>query len=53
MKKCYECGNEVSMKAESCPKYGAVLKKKTGYLGYIGAGVLILFGNWPDWFPDG
>lgn len=39
---CKECGNEVSTKAESCPKCGAVLKKKTGCLGYIGAGLLIL-----------
>jgi hypothetical protein len=43
MKKCKECGNEVSTKAESCPKCGAVLKKKTGCLGYIGVGILILF----------
>lgn len=42
LKKCKECGNEVSTKAESCPKCGAVLKKKTGCLGYIGAGFLIL-----------
>lgn len=41
MKKCKECGNEVSTKAESCPNCGAVLKKKTGCLGYIGAGILI------------
>ncbi len=43
IKKCKECGNGVSTKAESCPKCGAVLKKKTGCLGYIGAGILILF----------
>uniref|UniRef100_A0A6M3J1D6 Uncharacterized protein n=1 Tax=viral metagenome TaxID=1070528 RepID=A0A6M3J1D6_9ZZZZ len=43
MKNCKECGNEVSTKAVSCPKCGAVLKKKTGCLGYIGAGILILF----------
>lgn len=43
MKKCKECASEVSTKAESCPKCGAVLKKKTGCLGYIGAGILILF----------
>ena len=43
MKKCKECGNEVSTKAESCPKCGAVLKKKTSCLGCIGAGILILF----------
>jgi hypothetical protein len=41
MKKCKECGNEVSTKAESCPKCGAVLKKKTGCLGYIATAVLI------------
>jgi len=42
LKKCKECGNEVSTEAQSCPKCGAVLKKKTGCLGYIGAGFLIL-----------
>lgn len=43
MKKCKECGNDVSTQAESCPKCGAVLKKKIGCLGYIGTGILILF----------
>ena len=42
LKKCKECGNEVSTKAASCPKCGAVLKKKTGCLAYIGAAFLIL-----------
>ncbi len=28
LKKCKECDNDVSSKAESCPKCGAVLKKK-------------------------
>jgi hypothetical protein len=42
LKKCKECGNEVSTKAESGPKCGAVLKTKTGCLGYIGAVFLIL-----------
>jgi hypothetical protein len=42
MKKCKECGNDVSTKAESCPKCGAVLKKKTGCLGYIVGGISIL-----------
>lgn len=37
MGKCKECGNEVSTKAEACPKCGAVLKEKTGCLGYVGA----------------
>jgi hypothetical protein len=27
--KCSECGNDISTKAESCPRCGAVLKKKT------------------------
>jgi hypothetical protein len=40
--KCKECGNEVSTKATSCPKCGAVIKKKTGCLGYIGAAFLII-----------
>ena len=43
MKKCKECGNEVSTKAESCPKCGRVLKKKMGCFKYIGLGFLILF----------
>ena len=43
LKKCKECGNEVSTKAESCPNCGAVLKKKTGCLGNVGAAILILF----------
>jgi hypothetical protein len=41
IKKCKECGNDISTKAESCPKCGAVLKMKTGCLGYIGAAFLI------------
>ena len=32
IRKCKECGTGVSTKAESCPKCGAVLKKKAGYL---------------------
>lgn len=42
LRKCKECGNEVSTKAESCPKCGAVLKKKTGCLEYLAAAFLIL-----------
>jgi hypothetical protein len=41
LKKCTECGNDVSTKAASCPKCGAVIKNKTGCLGYIGAALLI------------
>lgn len=39
IKKCKECGNDISTKAASCPKCGAVLKQKTGcftYLVFIG-----------------
>lgn len=43
LQKCKECGNDVSTKAASCPKCGAVIKKKTGCLGYIGAVLLIFF----------
>jgi hypothetical protein len=41
LKKCKECGNDVSTEAASCPKCGAVIKKKTGCFGYIGAAFLI------------
>lgn len=44
LKKCAECGNDVSTKAASCPKCGAVTKKKTGCLGYMGAAFLIFIG---------
>lgn len=42
LKKCKECGKDVSTKAASCPNCGTVIKKKTGCLGYIGAVVLVL-----------
>src|SRR3990172_2978291 len=42
LKKCKECGNDVSTKAASCPKCGVILKRKMGCTGYIGAGFLIL-----------
>ena len=41
LKKCGECGNKVSTKAASCPSCGAVVKKKTGCLAYMGAAFLI------------
>lgn len=41
LKKCKECGNEVSSKAESCPKCGAVLKKKTSSC--VGCLAVVLF----------
>lgn len=37
LKKCKECGNDVSTKADSCPKCGAKIKAKS-----IGCGGLIL-----------
>jgi len=33
--KCKECGNEVSSTAQTCPKCGAKVKKKTGILTWI------------------
>jgi hypothetical protein len=41
LKKCKECGNDVSTEADSCPKCGAVIKKKRGFLRLIGAAILI------------
>jgi len=41
LKKCKECGNDVSTTAASCPKCGAVLKKKTGFFRFIGGAILI------------
>lgn len=35
LKKCRECRSPVSTRAASCPKCGAVLKRKTGCLGWI------------------
>lgn len=46
LKQCKECGNEVSTKAESCPKCGAILKKKMGCLGQIISVFLVLFILW-------
>ena len=42
LKKCKECGNKISTKAVSCPQCGAVIKKKTGCLGNIGALLVII-----------
>src|SRR4030042_1480369 len=44
LKKCKECGNEVSTAAKSCPKCGAILKK--GCLSYLLIGILmfVIFG---------
>lgn len=42
LKKCKECGNDVSTEAASCPKCGAPIKKQMGCLGFIGSVFLIL-----------
>lgn len=42
LKKCKECGKEVSTKAESCPNCGAVLKKKPTKFGCGGLLLLII-----------
>lgn len=43
LKKCKECGSEVSTKAMSCPKCGAVQKKKSGCLQFFRAALLVFF----------
>lgn len=43
LKKCKECGNDVSTKAESCPKCGAVLRKKTS--GCTGCLAIVILGT--------
>ena len=42
LKKCKECGSQISTKALSCPKCGAVLKKKSGCLGRLVAGLFLI-----------
>jgi len=42
MKKCKECGKEISSKAKACPNCGAVLKKKTSLVTYLVAGFFVL-----------
>lgn len=41
LKKCKECGNDVSTEAAACPKCGAVIKKKSGFLRFIGGAFLV------------
>lgn len=48
LKKCPECGNDVSTKAEKCPHCGAKVKKNIGCLGVIG--ILILLGIFSSLF---
>ncbi|MEN6475661.1 MAG: zinc-ribbon domain-containing protein [Syntrophaceae bacterium] len=46
LKKCKECGNEVSTKADKCPHCGAKVKGNIGCLGLIGIFILIgMFGS--------
>ncbi len=42
LKKCRECGNRVSTKADKCPNCGAPLKKSTK-IGCLGSIVVIIF----------
>jgi hypothetical protein len=46
LKKCKECGESVSTQAVSCPKCGAVLKKKSSCLGVIVAALFCLSVFW-------
>ena len=41
LKKCKECGNEVSTKAKNCPKCGAPVKTNISCLGAIGIIILV------------
>ena len=41
LKKCKECGNEVSTKAKNCPKCGAPVKTNVSCLGAIGIIILV------------
>jgi len=44
LKKCKECGKDISTEAESCPKCGAVFKKKPGFLDRLGVAILVFIG---------
>jgi len=46
LKKCNECGNEVSTKADKCPNCGAPIKKGIGCGTLIGIIVLVWLGTW-------
>jgi hypothetical protein len=41
LKSCKECGNDVSTEAASCPKCGAVIKKKSTFLRFVGGAFLV------------
>jgi len=40
--KCNGCGQEVSPDAKACPKCGAPVKKKTGFLKWFGYGIICI-----------
>lgn len=42
--KCKECGEEISKKAEKCPKCGAPRKKKTSWFTWMVTAVVALWG---------
>jgi hypothetical protein len=42
LRRCFDCGNDVSVNAESCPKCGCVLKKKKSIFYYVFIGTLCL-----------
>ena len=42
MSRCRECGNQISTKAEACPKCGAKQAKPTGVLAWIGGGLFAI-----------
>lgn len=44
IKKCGECGGQVSDKAEKCPACGAPVKKKAGFFKLVVYGVIGFFG---------
>jgi len=41
LRKCKECGQQISTKAATCPNCGSVLKKKTGCFTWLVAGFFI------------
>jgi tetratricopeptide (TPR) repeat protein len=44
LKKCKECGKEISSKASSCPNCGAPVKKQKSKIGCLGTVVLVVVG---------
>lgn len=42
LKKCKECGSQVSTDAKRCPQCGAKVKKPIGFLGMIALGLMVI-----------